>query len=210
MVPVVGDLAVSTSIYSYYSSIGYALFWPDELGSIPEQILDNMYSGNVTTYNITLPRGDISCEPLLSAYFNLDYNSRIDKLMNDTYLAHEARYNATEQFVAFSEGASPIGFLWEWVVTTSGDKWVITNGQKIIDAEPIIYTKVSLSFLSIYNSTFARDMSIYLEKICPEPTNGYNDGADFKIETALASVIGSIGCNTNGLILSAAKHALLP
>ncbi len=42
----------------------------------------------------------------------------------------------------------------------------ITNGGNyIFDMNPVIFTKVSMSFLALYNTTFARNMAIYLEKI---------------------------------------------
>ena len=129
--------------------------------------------------------------------------------MNETYSAHEAKYNATGQYVAFSEGNTPSDFVWEWIVMADGNTWNITNGQTYVDINPIIYNKVSLSFLAIYDTAFAKNMSIYLEKVSPEPTNGYYDGADFNANSANAIVLGSVGGNTNGLILAAARYALL-
>ena len=208
LVPLLKDFVNSPSVYSYYCASGFAFFWPNELETVPGKILDKMYSGNVTTYGVTLPKAEISCEPLLYSFFQLPSNDRIRKLMNDTYLAHEARYNSTGQYVAFSEGDSQYGFIWEWVVRASGDTWQISNSEKLIDINPIIYSKVSLSFLAIYNSTFAKEMSIYLEKVSPDPKNGYYHGADFNTDPSLATVLDKMGGNTNALILAAAKYAL--
>jgi hypothetical protein len=200
----------SSSIYTYYCARGFEYFWPSELKGIPEKILDNMYSRTVITYgNVSLPGGAaLTCEPLLYSLFYLDTNQRIKNLVNSTYFAHEAYYQATEKFVAFSEGDSQYGFIWEWVVSPDGETWKISNGQTYIEINPIIYTKVSLSFLAIYNSTFAKNMSIYLEKVSPEPKNGYYQGADFNTDPSLATVLDKIGGNTNALILAAAKYAL--
>ncbi len=208
LIPGVKCFNSSASVYAYYFAKGFAYFWPDELAAIPDQILDNMYVENVTTYNVVMPKADISCEPLLYAFFNQPSNTRIQRLMNETYTAHEARYNATGEYVAFSEGNSPYEFVWEWVVLANGDTWKITNGTTYLQMNPFIYTKVSLSFLAIYNTTFARGMSIYLERVFPEPPNGYYDGADFNTDRNNAVVLGSVSSNTNGLILSAARYAI--
>ena len=208
LVPAIQSSGGSTSIYAYYCISGFACFFP-ELATAPDTILNSMRNaGTVTTYNVSLPKADISCEPLLYSFFNLNANPKIVKLMNETYSAHEAKYNATDQYVAFSEGNSQSDFVWEWVVMSNGYTWKITNGQTYSDINPIIYSKVSLSFLALYNTTFARNMTIYLERILPDPTNGYSAGADYNANSNNANAVQSVDSNTNGLILSAARYAL--
>jgi hypothetical protein len=210
LVPSMQGFSGSASIYGYYCVSGFACFWPDQLGTIPNKILSNMYASNVITpENVTLPKADISCEPLLYSLFNLNTNPKIVQLMNETYSAHEAKYNATGQYVAFSEGNSPSTFIWEWVVMSNGNTWnITTSGQTYLNINPIIYNKVSLSFLALYNTTFARDMTIYLETILPDPTNGYSAGADYNANSNDANLVASVDCNTNGLIISAARYAI--
>jgi hypothetical protein len=209
LVPGLQGFSGSASIYAYYCVSGFACFWPDLLGTVPNKILSNMYASTViTSENVTLPKADISCEPLLYSFFNLNANPKIVQLMNQTYLAHEAKYNATGQYVAFSEGNSQSGFVWEWVVMSNGNTWNITSGQTYLNINPIIYNKVSLSFLALYNTTFARDMSIYLERILPDPANGYSAGADYNANSNNANLVASVDSNTNGLILSAARYAI--
>jgi hypothetical protein len=210
LVPIIQSWNGSTNIYTYYCASGYACFWPDQLATIPDKILSNMYASSVKTpENVTLPKADISCEPLLYSLFNLNANPKIVQLMNQIYSAHEAKYNVTGQYVAFSEGGSPSsGFIWEWVVMSNGNTWNITNGQTSLSINPIIYTKVSLSFLALYNTTFSRDMTIYLERILPYPTNGYSAGADHNANNDEAYLVASVDSNTNGLIISAARYAI--
>ena len=95
-------------------------------------------------------------------------------LTKQVYLAHEARYNATGEYVAFSEGNTRTGFIYEWVILPSGDTWKIMNAGESTYASitPIIYTKVALGFLALYNTTFARNMNIYLEKAFPDSSTG--------------------------------------
>jgi hypothetical protein len=193
LVPSMQSFSGSASIYGYYCVSGFACFWPEQLGTMPDKILSNMYASNVKTpENVTLPKADISCEPLLYSFFNLNTNPKIVQLMNQTYSAHEAKYNATGQYVAFSEGISPSSnFIWEWVVMSDGNTWNITSGQTYL-----------------YNTTFARDMSIYLERILPDPANGYSAGADYNANSNNANLVASVDSNTNGLILSAARYAI--
>ena len=203
------SMSSSASIYAYYCASGFAFFWP-QLATEPTKILNNMYAVNVTTpENVTLPKADISCEPLLYSFFNLNTNPKIVQLMNQTYSAHEAKYNVTGEYVAFSEGSSTSpDFIWEWVVTSNGNTWKITNGQTQIFINPVIYNKVSLSFLALYNTTFARNMSIYLERTLPDPTKGYSAGADYNANSNNANLVASVDSNTNGLIISAARYAI--
>ena len=69
---------------------------------------------------------------------------------------------------------------------------------------PIIYNKVALSFLAIYNTTFAMNMSRYLEKNLPSSINGFYEGMA-ESGTALDN---GVYCNTNGLILAATLYGI--
>jgi hypothetical protein len=200
------DFATSNGIYAYYICSGFASFWPNELGSVPDTILSNIVnSPTVMTNNVALPQATISCDPLLRSVFDLNNNSsKLLSLANQVYLAHEAYYNATGKYVAFSEGGGPSSFIWEWVVLPNGDTWKITNGgSSYLEIEPIIYNKVAFSFLALYNTTFARNMVVYLESNFPGTgTTGYSEGG--------SDSAGSIGAssNTNSLILAAALYAI--
>jgi hypothetical protein len=115
---------------------------------------------------------------------------------------------ATGEYVAFSEGNSPSGFVWEWVVLPNGDTWKIQNqgdlgSNSYLGMNPVFYNKVAFSFLALYNTTFARNMVVYLEQSLPTPTNGYSDGADNS-----GNLVSQVGSNTNGLILDAALYAI--
>jgi len=208
LVPGINSGDSSNSIYGYYCSSGYASFWPKQLGSVPGSILNAILSStNVTTNGISLPSAQISSEPLLCSLFELNNNdSRLIALSKQVYLAHEAYYNATGEYVAFSEGNSPSGFVWEWVVLGNGDTWKVQDTGTLgtssyTSIEPVFYSKVAFSFLSLYNTTFAHDMVVSLEQNLPNPKSGYSDGAD-----NLGDVVSQVGSNTNGLILDAALY----
>jgi hypothetical protein len=209
------ESTTSNSIYSYYAISGFSYFFP-ALNGAPDDVLNRIKNADpVTTFDVALPKAKISCEPLLYSVFNLrfnsNYNSYLNTLMKQVYSAHEAEYTATGKYIAFSEGVgpSPNDFVWEWVVQPNGDVWKVSGGDgSFININPVIYTKVSLSFLALYNSQFAYKMSVYLEKLSGDPANGYIAGADYNQNINAARVYGSVDSNTNGLILSAARYAL--
>ncbi len=71
--------------------------------------------------------------------------------MHQVYLAHEAYFNATGVYRAFSEGASLSDhWTYEWVVLPDNRTWVILDEtNQPFDISPIIYTKVAMGFLAI-------------------------------------------------------------
>jgi Protein of unknown function (DUF3131) len=198
----------SNSIYFYFVASGFESFWPNELADVGTTILNNIFStGNVTTYGVSLPKAAITCDPLLYSFFELNKtDSRVQTLLNQVYFAHEAYYNSTGKYRAFSEGPSLSGeWVWEWVVLPDGRTWVpLKTMYQNTDMSPMIYNKVALSFLSIYNTTFAKNMSVYLEKNLPNSDHGFYDGVD-ESGTALDN---GVYCNTNGLILAAALRVI--
>ena len=72
--------------------------------------------------------------------------------------------NSTGMYRAFSEG--PTGstdWAYEWVVYDN-KTWVVRAGDGDNNITPIIYTKIAFSFLAVYNTTYARNMVIFLEE----------------------------------------------
>jgi hypothetical protein len=201
LVPSIESMADQNSIYSYYVASGFASFWPQQLGSVPNSILTNIVnSPTVTPYgNASLPETQITGDPLLMSVFEVNNNSsQLMALSKQVYLASEAYYNATGDYAAFSEGNGPSGtYIYEWVVNGNAT-WVVPAG-----VNPIIYNKVAFSFLALYNTTYAINMVAYLEQCLPAPTNGYSDGADNS-----RNAVYDIGSNTNSLILDAALYAI--
>jgi hypothetical protein len=201
------DSLTSTNIYSYYINSGFASFWPNQLSFAPSQILTNILSsGNTTTpEGISLPLSTILGDPLLCSVFELGNNSQLMAITRQVYLAHEAYYNATGQYRAFSEGASLSDhWLYECVVLPDNQTWVVDGRSSNYDVSPVIYTKISIGFLALYKTTFTRNMAIYLEQTLPEPLKGYSEGVEESGEP-----LTGIGCDTNSLILGAANYAIL-
>jgi hypothetical protein len=199
----------STSIYSYIICSGFASFWSSELGNVPTKILDNIYSpenGNVTINGVVVPKSSITTDVLLTAVFDINTtDSRLKTLMNQIYQAHEAYYIQTNKLRAFGEGPQLTSdWQWEWVVLPDGRYWTALGANyKEIELAPMIYTKVAMGFLALYNTTFSRDLCVYLERHNSEPTSGFRVGVDEQ-----GHQLDGFSSQTNGLILGAALHAL--
>ena len=206
LVPAIkADSQSSNSIYAYYIDCGFESFWPNQLFNATNTILNNMHSaGNVTTYGVSLPLAAILGDPLYCSVFETSNNAQLMTLAHQVYLAHEAYYNATGAYRAFSEGSS-LSYSWtyEWVVSPDNRTWTILDGQnQPFNINPIIYTKIAISFLALYNTTFAYNMVVYLERTLPT-VHGYSEGVD----ESGAQLTGT-GSNTNGLIIGAARYAI--
>jgi len=207
LVPIIKTDGGSYSYYAYYYDSGFASFWPQQLGNVPSQIMTNINNaGTITIYNVTLPDLPLTCEPLLLSIFELNStDSRSASLMKKAYQTQQAYYDTTGNFSAFSEGQSPDnGYVYEWIIAPNGSAWQITNTAQsyIKGMNPVIFSKAAFGMLALYNSTYARNMVIYLEQTLPSPTNGYYDGVD----TAGIPVDANPGSNTNSLILDAALY----
>lgn len=210
VIPALSGEGGSNNIYGYYVVSGFACFWPS-ISHVADEILTSVLAGTKTVVNkdggnVTLPASKLSCEPLLSSIFDLQKaDSRLVDLTHKVYLAHEEYYNISGAYRAFSEGPSLSSvFAYEWVILPSGQTWVVLDeNNQPYDINPIIYTKAAFSFLALYNTTYAKNMCSMLEANTPDPVDGYYDGCNSDF-----TAVPSLGSNTNGLILAAARYAV--
>lgn len=202
------DITYSINIYSYYVDSGFGSFFP-AVADATTEVLNNILSRpQEAVSGVMLPNGSITCDPLFSSIFELSNNDpRLLNLASQVYLAQENNYNATGQFVAYSEGyGNSNRYIYEWVVGPNGQPWAITDDTQthyFNNISPFVYTKTAFSFLALYNTTYAKSVTVFLEKILPEPSGGYYDGADNN-----GNLVDSLGSNTNGLVLDAALYAI--
>jgi hypothetical protein len=205
----VNKLTGSTSLYDYYVASGFACFWPSTFSNLASSILNNIVSApTLSTYGVTLPISDLTCEPLLLSVFNLAPNDELDSLANEVVLAQEARYTATGKFVAFSEGNTGLNgtsYVYEWIVNNDGSTWVIIDGNtgQAVGISPVIYFKAAVGLLALSKSSFTEGMVSYIESKLPTPSDGYSDGVDDtgRVDTTTIS-------STNGMIIAAALYAI--
>jgi hypothetical protein len=197
----------STNIYEYYITRGFASFWPEKFSNISELILDNIFSAPKveTPEGFGLPASYLTGDPLLYSVFELDSNSRVTDLANQFYLAHEAKYNATGEYVAFGEGNTGLddpSYVFEWTVKDNRT-WVVSDKTHDLNwLSPIAYFKVAVSFLALHNTEFAQNMVSFLEpKLLT--SNGYMSGVDGD-----GRVVSTVVDKTNALIIAAARYAI--
>ena len=194
-------------IYEYYLARGFASFWPEKFSNVSELILDNFFSAPTveTPEGVKLPVSQIIGDPLLHSVFELKTNLRVLELAKLFYLAHEARYNATGNYVAFGEGNSGLdvpSYIFEWAVRDN-HTWVIDDRDSDVENfSSVAYLKVAVSFLALYNTEFAKNMVADLE-LKLSTSNGYMDGIDEK-----GRVVSTVVDKTNGLIIGAARYAI--
>ncbi len=217
MLTEIDTLANSKNIYDYYVASGFAAFWPEK-ANITTSIINNILSApKIDLHGVQLPVAKITCEPLLLSVFELPQpHLGVISLLKQVYLAHEAFYNETGHYRAFSEGLATGQFVWEWVVLPDGRTWAVQKGEGLDHPiVPVIFSKVAFSFLALYKTQFARNVAVYLEKSLPPPYIGYYEGISensesFTDQISVASAtVEAIGSNTNGLIISAARHAIV-
>ncbi len=198
----------SLSLYAYYCSTGFSYFWPERHAPVAEAVLENIMSAErVETHGVSLPKADITCDPMLHAVFELKNDPRLLELAQQVYLAHEARYETTGKYTAFSEGNTDLGdptYVYEWVVRSDGRAWLVKDHSgRESDIAPIVYLKVALGFSAIYRTDFADEMAEYILNLLPEPNDGYMDGVD-EDERLVKTIIDK----TSGLIIEAARYAV--
>jgi hypothetical protein len=203
----VDALTGSKNIYDYYVASGFAGFWSIRFSSLASSILSNIVSApTVSTYGAKLPTAKLTCEPLLLSIFNLAPNVKVDSLTDQVYSAHEARYNVTGKFVAFSEGNTGLDgpdYVYEWVVKQDGSTWSVDDGQVKVGISPIIYFKSATGLLAMHDTPFTEKMVSYLESHLPNPTSGYADGIDEngRVDTTTID-------KTNSMVIGAALYAI--
>lgn len=204
---VVDTLTHSVNIYDYYAAAAFATFWPEQFEPKANTILNNIINAPTTTYEgVILPKAKLMCEPLLSATFYLPYNSNLMNLARTLYLAHEARYNATGNYVAFTEG-NPAGvathYIWEWVVLPDGHTWVIQRDEfTAVQITPVIFLKAAVGLFALYNTQFTQNM---VNDMVPDlrTSTGYLEG-----KTEIGQIVSFSSDKTNGMIIGAARYAI--
>lgn len=197
----------SVNIYDYYVTRAFAEFWPERFTSKANTILSNIINAPTTEYEgVILPKAKLMCEPLLHSIFEFSPNSDLMDISRTIYLAHEARYNATGNYAAFSEG-NPAGiathYVWEWVVVPDGRTWVTQRDElNDIHMTPIVFLKAAVGLFVLYKTPFTQSM---INSMVPrlQTSAGYLEGISETGQT-----ISFTSDKTNGMIIAAARYAI--
>jgi len=196
-------LSGSTDLYDYYVATAFKDLRFSGYTDVPSEILNTIVSQpNVTAYGVQLPVAHICCEPLLLTFFEANpQDPRFTWLLFQVNLAQEARYEATGNFTAFSEGNTGLNYpsyVYEYVVDSNGNTFEV---QPAIT--PIAYLKVAVAFDAIFESAYTQSMVNYILGRLPASSSGFQEGVDEN-----GRVVGSIIDRTNSLILAAAWYAI--
>ncbi len=195
----------STDFYGYYVASAFKAFGFEGWDSVPSSILTHINSQpTVTTYGVELPKAHICSEPLLLTKFEINpQDAGFTWLLSQVYSASEARYEATGNYTAFSEGNTGLddpGYIFELAVDNDGSTWKITPQP----TTPIAFFKVAVSYQAIFNTGYANNMVEFLRGKLPVYYSGFPEGV---VEDGSRVVTLNID-RTNGLIIAAARYAI--
>jgi hypothetical protein len=204
----VNVLVNSTDLGDYHAASGFACFWPSQFSSLADNILSNILSApTISTYGVALPISKLMCEPLFLSVFNFPANAELNNLAKLMYLAQQARYTATGQFTAFTEGNSGLSnptYVYEWVIKQNGATWAVEDSEfNPVTISPIIFFKAAVGMLAMFDSSFTENMVSYIESNTLAPTDGYCEGINQNKQLDSA-IVG----NTNSMIIQAAEYAV--
>ena len=154
----------TAGFYKYYVAQGFKLFGLDK--GMPVQMalreFDNiMNKTHVDVYGVSLPKTQVTSEPLLHMVFELDVDDRYLDYVRRVYEVQERRYRDTGKYTAWSEGNTGlrgVTYVYQWIVTPRGETWKITPKS----ITPIIFTKVAFGFHALYNTDYTRQLINYL------------------------------------------------
>jgi hypothetical protein len=192
----------STDFYCYYIASAFKAFKFAGWDAVPSSIMDTIKAQpNVTRYGVKLPVAHICSEPLLLTFFEVNpQEPGFAWLLSQVYLASEARYTATGNYTAFSEGNTGLdspSYVYEFVVDWDGSTWKVVPSMT-----PIAYFKVAVGFHAIFNTEYTKKM-VNMMKPKLQTSNGFQDGV-----AEDGRVVDTNIDRTNGLIISAAKYAI--
>lgn len=197
------SLSGSTDFYSYYVSTAFRDLGFSGYADVPSTILNTIVSQlNVTTYDVELPSAHICCEPLLLTFFEINpQDSRYTWLLSQVNIAQEARYEATGNYTAFSEGNTGLdnpSYVYEFVADSDGSTWVVSPR-----ITPIVYLKVAVGFDAIFNTSYTQNMVYHILSSLPASSVGFQEGV-----AEDGRVVGNVIDRTNELILASALYAI--
>ena len=206
----------TAGFYKYYVAQGFRLFgldkgWPVQM-ALKE--FDNIVNGpHVDVYGISLPKIEVTSEPLLHMVFEFDVDERYLDYVKRVYEVQERRYTRTGKYTAWTEGNTDlrdVTYVYQWIVTPGGETWKITPKN----ITPIIFTKAAFGFHALYNTEYTRQLVDYLVSKNEErkstlpyalfiPQKGFIEGVDED-----GRLVTELIDKTQVMVIEAAYYAL--
>ena len=99
----------------------------------------------------TLPQTETTAEPTLHGILELHLGGNFLEFGRRVYEVQKSRWARTGRLTGWSEGSYPDpGYIYEWILTPTGETWVINSGGKRLTIDPLMYTKVAFAYLAIF------------------------------------------------------------
>ena len=206
----------TAGFYKYYVAQGFKLFGLDKSWPVQTALkeFDNIVNGpHVDVYGVSLPKTEVTSEPLLHMVFELDVDDKYLDYVKRVYEAQERRYRNTGKYTAWSEGNTglqDVTYVYQWIVTPGGETWKITPKY----VTPIIFTKAAFGFHALYNTDYTKRLVDYLVSKNEErkntlpyllflPQKGFIEGVDEN-----GRIVADLVDKTQVIIIEAAYYAL--
>jgi len=206
----------TAGFYKYYVAQGFKLFGLDKSWPVQTALkeFDNIVNGpHVDVYGVSLPKTEVTSEPLLHMVFELDVDDKYLDYVKRVYEAQERRYRNTGKYTAWSEGNTglqDVTYVYQWIVTPGGETWKITPKY----VTPIIFTKAAFGFHALYNTDYTKRLVDYLVSKNEErknalpyllflPRKGFIEGVDEN-----GRIVADLVDKTQVIIIEAAYYAL--
>ena len=225
--------AAGVSIYEWFVAHGFSYFGitcsevTEALGAL-DAILNPSITPQVTTYGVTLPRVDITSEPILLGMLYLrdaDKTPGFATLAWNVDLVQERRYLASgsppqpRYFTGFSEGNTglpdPNSYVYEWIVQADGSTWSFScvNKQPCVPPieYPIKYLKAAFGFYALHGTQYGLDFVQHLLGSPGLMDYCYLGSVDYCYREGIdenGRVVSTVVDATHGITLAAARHAL--
>ena len=194
------DYFASPDIYPFYVAQGYSAFGytTPELKDLPK-----LEEGTVDVYGLLLPKAWITSDPVLLAILENRTSGIYRSYADRIYEVQRRRYQETGVLTAFGEGPypNPPYYVYEWITTARGEKWVIQAGRERMGELEILYTKNAFAMHAIYPDDYTAEL---VEKVSSLSSQGGfyegigSDGAALKV----------LSDKANSMILQAAAYAI--
>ena len=204
--------------YGVLEAVGFTAFGYNKSHVI--SAFENWNGPFVTLEGQILPQVDTTAEPTLHGVLELGLGGKFFEYTRRVYEAQKARWERTGKLSGWSEGCHPEHeYVYEWMIDGGGGTWVIKKHDGTpINIErsrtlPLMYTKVAFAYLAIFSDNSYTSSLFKAVSGLEHSEYGFGEAAFENGESAIVlwetNIEGFYSQNTNQIVLSAARYALL-
>jgi len=204
--------------YGVLEAVGFTAFGYNKSHVI--SAFENWNGPFVTLEGQILPQVDTTAEPTLHGVLELGLGGKFFEYTRRIYEAQKARWERTGKLSGWSEGCHPEHeYVYEWIIDGGGGTWVIKKHDGTpINIErsrtlPLMYTKVAFAYLAIFSDNSYISSLFKAVSRLEHSEYGFGEATFENGESAIVlwekNIEGFYSQNTNQIVLSAARYALL-